>query len=98
MRECSECGSAHQFHFNDCSRAEGNPTMKTPIYARGFQAGADAARRECAGIAKMDSILDWAGGSTGNAKGTSNRIAAAILERVGKPVKKEDNQPDDSIK
>jgi len=37
-------------------------------------------RERAAKIAEMDSILDWVGGSTGNAKGTANRIAAAIRE------------------
>ena len=40
-----------------------------------------AEREVCAEIAETDSILDWAGGSTGNAKGTAIRIARAIRAR-----------------
>lgn len=40
-----------------------------------------AEREACAQIADTDSILDWAGGSTGNAKGTAIRIASAIRAR-----------------
>lgn len=46
--------------------------------------GAEAEREECAQIAEMDSILDWAGGSTGSAKGTAKRIANAIRARSTK--------------
>ncbi len=35
-------------------------------------------RERCASLAELDSILDWVGGSTGNAKGTAMRIAKAI--------------------
>lgn len=38
-------------------------------------------REACAEIAGLDSILDWSGGSTGNAKGTAIRIEKAIRAR-----------------
>lgn len=38
----------------------------------------EAERERCAQIAEQDSLLNWAGGSTGNAKGTAIWIAAAI--------------------
>lgn len=42
-----------------------------------------AAEREAAAqLAELDSVLDWVGGSTGNAKGTAMRIAAAIRART----------------
>ena len=37
---------------------------------------------ECAKVAEQDSMLDWIGGSTGNAKGTAMTIVAAIRARV----------------
>lgn len=36
-------------------------------------------RERCANIARQNSVLDWVGGSTGNAIGTAKRIVAAIL-------------------
>jgi hypothetical protein len=44
-----------------------------------------AERERAAKIAESDSIISWAGGSTGDAKGTARRIAATIRE--GKPQK-----------
>lgn len=46
-----------------------------------WNAATTAERKACAEIAETDSILDWVGGSTGNAKGTAMRIAKAIRER-----------------
>lgn len=44
-----------------------------------FEATVRAHEREaCAVTAETDAVLDWSGGSTGNAKGTAQRIAAAI--------------------
>ena len=45
---------------------------------------AQAVREEqeaCAKESELDSVLDWVGGSTGNAKGTAIRIAQAIRAR-----------------
>jgi hypothetical protein len=39
-----------------------------------------AERERAAKIAESDSIISWVGGSTGDAKGTARRIAAAIRE------------------
>lgn len=50
-----------------------------------FAAEAVRAEREaCAREAEMDSVLDWGGGSTGNAKGTARRIVAAIRARTAR--------------
>lgn len=48
-------------------------------YQRGFQAGADAARRECAQM-----ITDFKTGAVGKA------LAAAILSKVGQPVEQKE--------
>ncbi len=45
-----------------------------------------AEREACAKIAETDSILDWVGSSTGNAKGTAVQIANAIRARKKKSV------------
>jgi len=44
----------------------------------GIREAVEAERERCAKLAELDSVLDWAGGSTGNAKGTAIRIARAI--------------------
>lgn len=58
-------------------------------YAAGFQAGADAARRECAGIAEDKAFTRCAKREQAGKGACGVEIAAAILERVGKPVKEE---------
>ena len=43
-----------------------------------LQAQHERTREQAAQLAEQDSMLDWAGGSTGNAKGTARRIAASL--------------------
>lgn len=81
-----------------------NPDVLTrqllEMYERGFQAGADAARRECAGIAnsrgeEWGAVADqyWREGDHSNASvrqgwsAGAQCIANDILKLVGQPVK-----------
>ena len=56
-------------------RSENLPSL----VAEFVQAERDCVWDEAVGIARQDSLRDWAGGSTGNAVGTAQKIAAAIL-------------------
>jgi hypothetical protein len=58
----------------------------TEFVAAKIREAVNAEREACAEIAETDSILDWVGGSTGNAKGTAIRIACAIRARNEKAV------------
>ena len=62
-----------------CEQCKAWMVNVTGIGAAGDAAGEVLVSREAVlEICNMDSILDWVGGSTGNAKGTAKRIAQAV--------------------
>jgi hypothetical protein len=64
-----------------CSDERCDTGQGTACLDQEFESVRAEEREECAKIAEWDSVLDWVGGSTGNAKGTAKRIAAAIRNR-----------------
>lgn len=70
---------ATEHDFDMAKRGDGrfaNPLTADAAWV--WEEARKAALEEVIAIASQDSMLDWRGGSTGSAKGTAMRIAAAI--------------------